>query len=57
MSLGGRKGGVGCWRMECRVWRGECGGESVEGKREHRRVYTHSTLSSLCPAGSVSGQW
>ena len=27
MSLGGRKGGVGGWRVECRVWRGECGGE------------------------------
>ena len=52
MSLGQRKGGwaVGGWSVEC-------GGESVEGKREHRRVYTHSTLSSLCPAGSVSGQW
>ena len=52
MSLGGRKGGwgVGGWSVECE-------GESVEGKREHRRVYTHSILSSLCPAGSVSGQW
>ena len=39
--------GVGGWSVEC-------GGESVEGKREHRRVYTHSTLSSLCPAGKVS---
>ena len=49
MSLGGRKGGwgVGGWSVEC-------GGESVEGKKEHRRVYTHSTLSSLCPAGKVS---
>ena len=49
MSLGGRKGGrgVGGWSVECR-------GESVEEKREHRRVYTHSTLSSLCPAGKVS---
>ena len=44
----GRGGwGVGGWSVEC-------GGESVEGKREHRRVYTHSTLSSLCPAGKVS---